>query len=283
MTELTLPNSVTTLGISAFQGCTALQTLHLSENLTAIPMAAFAGCSALTAMAIPASVQTIAIQAFMGCNNLIERVDDVDYVDTWAIGGKNRIESVVLREGTVGVADEAFKEQKRLRTLVMSDTLLYIGNYSFEECGNLQSVTVSPVLKRIAFRSFHGCGALTSMTLPDTIETVKLESFTSSLLLRKTMYHATYVDRWVVSCANDKDFTVLLASTVGIGPNAFGETSALEIVYYEGTEEEFGAIRIDPAGNGVLSRVTIAFLSEEEPTGEGSYWHYVSGIPTLWE
>lgn len=282
--SVALPNTITKIGEMAFGGCRALTNLTLSKNLAAIPYQAFKDCTSLETLAIPASVKTIAIQAFYNCPNLTQRVDNVDYVDTWAIGSTARIEQATLRDGTVGIADEAFKERSRLTTLVMPDSMLYVGNYSFEGCVSLRSLTLSPVLKSFAFRSFHACVSLTSLEIPETVETVKMESFTAcTRLLRKAMYRVTYVDRWVVACDSDATFTVLTENTVGVGPLVFGENSPLETVFYEGDAQGFAALRIDGSGNGVLSKVTVAFLSEEAPTAEGTYWHYVKGVPTLWE
>jgi hypothetical protein len=166
----------------------------------------------------------------------------------------------------------------------MPDSLLYVGNYSFEACTSLRSVTVSPALKSFAFRSFHACVSLTELEIPATVETVRLESFTAcARLLRKTMYHVTYVGDWVVACDSDAEFVVLREGTVGVGPLVFGENSPLKTVFFEGDAQGFAALRIDGSGNGVLSKVTVAFLSEEAPTENGTYWHYVDGVPTLWE
>ena len=63
-------------------------------------------------------------------------------------------------------------------------------------------------------------------------------------------------------------------------------------IYYMGTQEEWE--KIDIAGrkstggvsfgsNRKLLEATVYFYSEEEPTEEGNYWHYVDGVPTPWE
>lgn len=63
-----LPDTLTTIGISAFKGCTALTTIDfLPDTLTTIGAYAFNGCTGVTSASIPSSVTTIGADAF---NNL---------------------------------------------------------------------------------------------------------------------------------------------------------------------------------------------------------------------
>ena len=57
----------------------------------------------------------------------------------------------------------------------------------------------------------------------------------------------------------------------------------LSIVYYEGTETEWNEISISYHYNTPLSDAIKYFYSESQPTESGNYWHYVDGIPTVWE
>ena len=70
MTSITIPNSVTRIGESAFCGCTGLKTVTLSDGVLDIGTAAFKGCDNLTNITIPDSVTSIGEDAFRECNNL---------------------------------------------------------------------------------------------------------------------------------------------------------------------------------------------------------------------
>lgn len=78
ITSVDIPNSVTTVGASAFNGCKNLVTAHLPENPAVESMSIanglFNGCSALTTINIPSNVTSIGSNAFKGCSSLTEIV-----------------------------------------------------------------------------------------------------------------------------------------------------------------------------------------------------------------
>ncbi|MDE6268701.1 MAG: leucine-rich repeat protein, partial [Muribaculaceae bacterium] len=70
LSSLTIGNSVTSIGGSAFYGCTGLTSITIGESVKTIGGSAFSGCSALTSVTIGESVETIGNCAFMDCSNL---------------------------------------------------------------------------------------------------------------------------------------------------------------------------------------------------------------------
>ena len=63
----TIPNSVTTIGESAFSGYSGLTSVDIPNSVTNIDKSAFSGCSGLTSVTIPNSVTNIDKSAFSGC------------------------------------------------------------------------------------------------------------------------------------------------------------------------------------------------------------------------
>lgn len=66
LVSVTLPNTITTIGGSAFALCSNLTSINIPSSVTTIGESAFAGCSSLISIAIPNSVTTIGEQAFGG-------------------------------------------------------------------------------------------------------------------------------------------------------------------------------------------------------------------------
>jgi hypothetical protein len=65
-----IPNSVTTIGVSAFRGCTGLTSLSIPNNVTSIGDDAFQNCTGLASVTIPNNVKSIGVAAFRYCSNL---------------------------------------------------------------------------------------------------------------------------------------------------------------------------------------------------------------------
>ena len=70
ITDLVIPEGVTSIGGYAFQGCTGLTSVTIPNSVTSIGNWAFYGCSGLTSVTIPNSVTSIGEWAFRGCSGL---------------------------------------------------------------------------------------------------------------------------------------------------------------------------------------------------------------------
>ena len=82
--NVTLPDSLETLGEFAFTNCTSLKSLTLPDSLTTILNYAFENCTGLTELVIPAGVKIIEADVFKGCTNLTLVVTKGSYAEQYA-------------------------------------------------------------------------------------------------------------------------------------------------------------------------------------------------------
>lgn len=68
--EIVLPDSVTTIGVGAFEGCSELKKSNLPAGLTTVAPRTFAWCIALKEIVLPETVAEIGDEAFLFCRNM---------------------------------------------------------------------------------------------------------------------------------------------------------------------------------------------------------------------
>ena len=108
--SINIPNSVTTIGNSAFKYCTALTTINIPNSVTTIGNYAFSGCEALTSINIPNSVTTIGNFAFSYCYKL-KQVDIPNSVTTLCEGllkNCSSLESIRIHKDVVEIEESVF-------------------------------------------------------------------------------------------------------------------------------------------------------------------------------
>lgn len=74
LTELVIPNNITSIGSDAFYRCKSLSRIDIPDSVTSIGDWAFYRCDSLTSIDIPASVTRIGKNAFFGCTKLTKAV-----------------------------------------------------------------------------------------------------------------------------------------------------------------------------------------------------------------
>jgi len=76
ITSISIPNTVRTIGESAFFTCNSLATVNIPNSITSIGKSAFYSCNAIQSLTIPKSVQSIGTLAFYGCQSLVNIYTD---------------------------------------------------------------------------------------------------------------------------------------------------------------------------------------------------------------
>ncbi|MBR7012772.1 MAG: leucine-rich repeat protein [Muribaculaceae bacterium] len=148
ITEITIPNSVTTIGNSAFDGCSSLSgTLSIPNSVTSIGEAAFSGCIGLTGeLTIPNSVTAIRNATFNGCSGLSGTLtipNSVSAIGSQAFADCVGITAFNMGNAITSIGNEAFLNCLGITEISIPNSVVQIGIAAFEGCENLGKVNIS--------------------------------------------------------------------------------------------------------------------------------------------
>ena len=178
--QTVIPNGVTTIGYSAFQGRTGLTSIDIPSTVTTIRNSAFRDCINLSDVNIPNSVTFIGMYAFDNTAWMNAQTEGLIYAGQVAykyLGTMPEGTEITLREGTTGIASGAFYECTGLTSINMPNTLTTIGDYAFCGCTGLTNVDIPNSVTSIGSDAFERCTALTSVTLPNSITSISSNMF----------------------------------------------------------------------------------------------------------
>ena len=145
-------------------------TLTLKEGTIGIAGGAFEDCTGLTNIVIPNSVIDIGPGAFDGTTWYNNQPDGLVYVGNVAYKYKGTMldnTSLTLREGTVGIGDEAFYDCKGLIDINLPNSIVNMGRNPFYGCENLTSIEIPNSVKRIGYGVFGG--GIQNITIPKSV------------------------------------------------------------------------------------------------------------------
>lgn len=162
---VTVSNTLTTIGSSAFNGCSSLQNISLPQSLTSIGSSAFRECASLTTISIPGSVSYIGPGAFYGSgiNNPIIFKNQFVYLPSSYQG------SYEIPKGITEIIGSAFADCTGLTEIFIPNEVTTIGESAFRGCSKIKYVIVPKGVQYIPAIMFYQCTDLEEVSLPNTI------------------------------------------------------------------------------------------------------------------
>lgn len=238
LSGIILPQSVKSIGYSAFSMCENFVDVILPNTLDSIGSYAFNACNSLTEIVIPEGVSELG-GTFNNCTGLknVSLPSSLRKLDT-TFEGCSSLEKIVIPEGVESLRYRVFYYCSSLVDVTLPSTLkefeeIYTGeSAAFFSCKSLKNIVIPDGVTKLSAALFFECSSLESITIP--------------------------------------------ASVTEISRGAFGSCTSLKTVNYKGKKSDWEAISINTESslneenaNIALSRATIICTDGNiEPTGE---------------
>lgn len=187
LTEVVLPDSVTTIGRLAFGSCTRLTTLSIPNSVTNIDVQAFYRCYRLESFSVApdnkifssqdglllSKDRTVLIQGISGRVDIppcVVRIGDCAFYN-------GSLTEVTIPSSVTNIGQNAFFECNSLRNVVIPDSVTKIENWTFNRCSGLTSVSLPNSVMHIGDAAFYQCYNLEDVTIPAGVTNIGTLAF----------------------------------------------------------------------------------------------------------
>ena len=182
--ELTIPETVegypvTSIGLGAFEECSDLTSVTISNNVTSIADIAFSGCNRLASVIIPDNVASIGDGVFSYCTDLTSIMvsknnkiyDSRNNCNAIIETGINRLiagcKNTVIPNDIAIIGYRAFNGCTDLTSITIPNSVTYIDATAFSECTGLTSIVIPDSVTLIGGYAFRNCTNLKNISMPN--------------------------------------------------------------------------------------------------------------------
>ena len=192
LSDIALPESISSIGENAFYQCKALKKINIPEKVASIGKDAFSGCKLeraditnlsawcrielantnasprtklylngekLTKLVVPSDITNLNYGVFYACKSITEAVlhDGVTTIGISVFGSCQTLEKITFGNGIESISKNAFSYCRALKSIVIPDSVRELGNNAFKECTGCESFVIGSGVTTIGTNVFENC------------------------------------------------------------------------------------------------------------------------------
>ena len=185
ITSITIPASVTRIGMNAFTGCTSLKyneydnAMYLGNKNNPYHAVIKAKSTDIISCKIHKDAKTIGAYSFYQCTSLqtIELSNSIKEIGAYAFCACIKITHIIIPDSVTKIEPMAFSNCKALTSIKLPNSITTISYCMFDYCESLKSITIPDTVTCIEDHAFQGCNSLTDIVLPKNLKTIGGSAF----------------------------------------------------------------------------------------------------------
>ena len=297
--DVTIPDSVISIGNYAFSHCSMLQAFYgdyasddnrcliidgklvtfapaglteytIPDSVTSIGARGFIGCAHLTSVIIPNSITSIESSAFAYCTSLesVTIGNSVTSIGNWAFENCTSLTDILIPDNVTSIGDGAFSICTSLTNVNISDSVISIGEHTFSGCTSLTSVAIPDSVTLIGSYAFYDCSNLTSVIMPDSLTSIKSYTFACCVSLENVTIgnRVTSIEEGAFSICTSLTSIAIPNSVTLIGAYVFYNCSSLTSVIIPNNTTSIGECAFS-----YCNSLTDIYCKPTTPPTGGSY------------
>ncbi len=267
VSDLVIPESVTSIKDYAFEGCDFLNSVTIGENVTSVGYRSFYECTNLKSVVIGNKVATIGAYAFNNCDQLSEVAfgdsvasirayafydcdvlgaialpASVTSIGDYAFSGCEGVEAITVEDGNavyhsngnclINTADKALVYGCKNSVIPTDDSVTSICERAFQGCTGLSEVVISDNITSVGVYAFEGCSGLVTVVIGDGVEAISDYTFYNCEKLSSVTFgqNVTAIGKLAFSFCASLVSVDLPDSVITLGEYAFNNCKNLTAV-----------------------------------------------------
>ena len=172
VTSVTVPEGYVKIGNNAFSGCAELKEVSLPSSVSSLGMYAFAQSGIESADLSALGIDRVSAYLFSGCGSL-ETVLLPDGIETIGTGAflDSGITQIDVPDGVITIGKDAFSGTSALESVTLPSTLVSLGNGCFEYSA-VSNIELPESLETIGTDAFRNATTLESLYIPESVTSI---------------------------------------------------------------------------------------------------------------